>query len=957
MSFSLVDKKEIEAIGVELQHYKHQRLGCSHYHFACDSKEQVFMVAFRTVPTDSTGVAHILEHTVLCGSKRYPVRDPFFLMTRRSLNTFMNAFTASDWTAYPFASCNRTDFYNLLDVYLDAAFFPILSEQDFRQEGWRYDFATSGDPASELVYKGVVFNEMKGAMSTPARVLWHELCSYLYPTVTYHYNSGGEPEAIPDLSYQQLVDFHKKHYHPSNAIFLTFGSEAPTNLQTVFEKRVLKAFEPAEAVPLVPLEKPITTPISAQGEYAFDEEDSAQRTHLVISWLWGESADINEVLRAHLLSGVLLDNGGSPLRVALENSDLGQSPSPLCGLEDEHRQMQFTVGLEGCEAGHIESLEALVLSELEKVVEGGIDVALVEGVMHQLELGQREIAGGGYPYGLGLILSGLTAAIHGGSVVDRVDIDAALERLRKECTDPRFIPKLVQSWLLNNLHRVSLQLVPSLKKSKQMLAKEQQRLQQVSQQMEEQQKQDIVQFNQQLQMRQEAEEDVSVLPKIHVKDVERTITEVQPIANSDQVFSVRTNGLSYIRAIQPMPSLNAQEIETLPWLINVAAQLGSAGRDYKQTQIALARYTGGISMNAHIGMRPEDVEKHNAYLVFSGKALNRYVPKLVEYISDLRSTVHFDEHDRLGELFAQLRYQSEQGVAQKGHLLAMDAAASGLNAHAQFNYQWSGLKAVQRIIKLHNSLQNSGTEILAQQLENLYRKFACDKPLWLLIGDEEGVNIMQQHVVPQPQSISGHPLFKQSSPKQQNVVWTMSTQVHYCGQAHAAVPASHPDAAALVVLSHFLRNGFLHTAIREQGGAYGGGAQYSADTASFRFFSYRDPRLEDTLQDFNNSIDWLVSQSHDTKQLDAAILGAIAKMDAPLTPAAEASRTFFGALHGHDLEWRSLYRERILDVSINDLRRTGELYLTADCSRAVISNMASAERCSAQGYKIEKLGV
>ncbi len=338
-----------------------------HYHLAAPYSENVFLVALRTVPLDSTGVAHILEHTALCGSEQFPVRDPFFLMLRRSLNTFMNAFTSSDWTAYPFASQNRKDFDNLLEVYLDAVFFSRLDPLDFAQEGHRIEFAKAGNPNSELVYKGVVFNEMKGAMSSVEQALWHTLCKYLYPTTTYHYNSGGDPEHIPDLTYEQLKAFYHSHYHPSNAIFMTFGDIPAIQHQGVFEKAPCaistNCAHPgaARTAPARPLRVQDVTPTT--------RTTPRHKTHIVIGWLLGESADLKQLLEAQLLSSVLLDNSASPLQHALETTDLGRAPSPLCGLEDSMRELVFCCGIEGSEAEHADALEAMVLEVIEQVAE------------------------------------------------------------------------------------------------------------------------------------------------------------------------------------------------------------------------------------------------------------------------------------------------------------------------------------------------------------------------------------------------------------------------------------------------------------------------------------------------------------------------------------------------------------------------------------------------------------
>jgi len=288
-TFELVKTDFVPALNLRVEDYRHKVTGARHLHLGCEDDNNVFMVAFMTEPQDSTGVAHILEHTSLCGSQQFPVRDPFFMMIRRSLNNFMNAFTSSDWTAYPFASQNRKDFDNLLRVYLDAAFFPNLNQLDFLQEGHRVEFAEAGNANSELVYKGVVFNEMKGAMSSPTSVLSQALQSSLFPTTTYHHNSGGEPEDIPDLTWKQLKAFHAHHYHPSNATFLTYGDISAAEQQQKFEGWALSQFKEKSERLMVDAEIRLQAPIKEQTTYAFDsDEDPAKRSHVVMGWLLGE---------------------------------------------------------------------------------------------------------------------------------------------------------------------------------------------------------------------------------------------------------------------------------------------------------------------------------------------------------------------------------------------------------------------------------------------------------------------------------------------------------------------------------------------------------------------------------------------------------------------------------------------------------------------------------------------
>ncbi|MBT3461998.1 MAG: peptidase M16, partial [Gammaproteobacteria bacterium] len=411
--FARIRSHRIETLDVEVIEYEHRGTGAKHFHLASDHEERVFMVALRTAPEDSSGVAHILEHTALCGSARFPVRDPFFSMLRRSLNTFMNAFTASDYTAYPFASVNQKDFYNLLDVYLDAVFFARLDPLDFAQEGHRVEFSEADNSDSPLVYKGVVLNEMKGDMSSSRAVLWETLNQQLFPTVTYHHNSGGDPAEIPGLTYEAFKAFYEAHYHPSNAVFMTFGAIDVVELHEVLEDRALGHFEHSVDQIEVGLEHRLSAPVRHKASYAASAAgDEAPKSQLVMAWLLGESTDLAGLLQANLLSDALLDHSGSPLRRVLEAFPMAESVSPLTGLEESHREMSFLCGLEGVTGDAVQAFEAAVLKVIAEVAEHGIPIDQLKAVLHQIELSQREVGGDGMPYGLQLIFSCLSAAIH-----------------------------------------------------------------------------------------------------------------------------------------------------------------------------------------------------------------------------------------------------------------------------------------------------------------------------------------------------------------------------------------------------------------------------------------------------------------------------------------------------------------------------------------------------------------
>jgi Zn-dependent M16 (insulinase) family peptidase len=949
-AFEFLRSERIDSLNIEVEEYRHRKTGAQHIHINADNPENVFLVALRTVPTDSTGVAHILEHTVLCGSEKYPVRDPFFMMIRRSLNTFMNAMTSSDWTAYPFASQNKKDFNNLLDVYLDAVFFSRLDELDFAQEGHRVEFAEPDNANSPLEYKGVVFNEMKGAMSSVPSTLWHTMCEYLYPTTTYHYNSGGDPECIPDLTHEQLKAFYKTLYHPSNAIFMTFGDTAAVELQASFEERALARFDRLDVEISVPDEKRYQEPIAVEKPYAFNEEGSTDnKTHIVMSWLLGKATDLEASMEAHLLCSILLDNSASPLQKALETTDLGTSPSPLCGLDDSQRELCFVCGIEGSEADRAEDLEKMILDVLRDVAENGVPQEQVEASLHQLELQQREIGGDSYPYGLQLILTSLNSATHRGDPIALLNLDPVLEKLRNNIQDPNYIKQLTRELLLDNQHRVRLTMTPDTELSAKRDQAEADRLKEIKNSLNDTEKQAVIEKAQVLNERQQQKDDESVLPKVGLEDIPPQMAYVAATEKRQKplpltTYATGTNGLVYQQVVLPLPALAEQQINLLPIYSNCLTELGVGSKDYLETQLWQSSICGGIHAYASTRGKPNDEQQLSGHLTLSAKGLASNQSALTELMQCSLEQVRFDELPRIRELIAQSRAQREMSVTGSGHSLAMTAASSGTSPGAKLTHLWGGLEGIRQIKQLDNDLGNNEAALatLAEQLSELHQLILTAPREFLLVGEAERLANYQQALEQRfnPVSNPDFQAFSQPELHQQiNELWKTSTQVNFCSKSYPTVAMSHPDAAALTVLGGFLRNGYLHRAIREQGGAYGGGAGQDSNIAAFRFFSYRDPRIEGTLNDFDESLDWLHNEKHDWSQVEEAILGVISSIDKPGSPAGEAKQTFHTELYGRTREVREQFRNQVREVTLADLQRVAATYLTNDkASTAVITN-------------------
>ncbi|WP_288402043.1 insulinase family protein [uncultured Acinetobacter sp.] len=963
-AFQLLRQHHVEALDIQVSEYKHKVTGAVHYHLATNHDENVFLVAFRTQPMDSKGTAHILEHTALCGSEKFPVRDPFFLMIRRSLNTFMNAFTAADWTAYPFATQNKKDFQNLLSVYLDAAFAANLNPLDFAQEGIRIELEND-----QAVYKGVVFNEMKGAMSSPTDQLYHQLAHHLFPETTYHYNSGGDPKDIPDLTYEQLVDFYKTHYHPSNAVFMTFGNQTAYDLQEQFEKLALNKFSQGTTLYSKP-EKRLLAPIEVTESYAVDSEDLKDKTYHVMSWLLPETSDIKLRLGMRLVEGILLENSASPLRHYLETCGYAQSTGPLMGVDDSNFEMTFYCGVQGSNEEHAETFKNGVLDILKEAASKSIDRDLVDAILHQIELHQREINGDGTPYGLSLILNGLGSAIHHNDPIHVWDVDSAIEQVKEELKDPMWLSNLIQTHLLDNPHRVQMTLVPDATKSVKEQQAEQARLAEITANLTEDQKIEIQQKTEALKERQDTADDLELLPKVGLEDVPADLHIVQGqlreiISNGLDtplnLYHAGTNGIYYQQVLIQIPD----EIVQSPYFNLLSILMGEVGageHDYLEFQQIQTAVSGGLGMGASLRSKVDDKDRISAWLTLTTKSLTQKLDS-IQLLKLAFEQLRFDEKDRIIELLQQRKTRWQSRLSGSGHSYAMQIASRQMSALARRDYHNTGLGALNWLTNLVNKIDQDDTayEALIAELQAIHRKLLQAPKQFLLVCEEHQSDRLVEEIqnVWDKLAVDKSPvsLTKVEQINTENdEAWLIQTNVQFCCSAYQAVDVAHADAAPLMVLAAYLRNGFLHSAIREKGGAYGGGASYDGNACSFRFYSYRDPRLVETFNDFEASVQWLFNVEQQPYQLEEAILGLVAGMDKPGSPAGEAITACYALLHARTPKFRRVLRERLLSVNLEDLQRVAKQYLLEQKPvKAVVAPFAKRDELQALGFNIQQV--
>ena len=963
-AFQLLRQHHVEALDIYVSEYKHKVTGAVHYHLATNNDENVFLVAFRTQPMDSKGTAHILEHTALCGSEKFPVRDPFFLMIRRSLNTFMNAFTAADWTAYPFATQNKKDFQNLLSVYLDAAFAANLNPLDFAQEGIRIELEND-----QAVYKGVVFNEMKGAMSSPTDQLYHQLAYHLFPETTYHYNSGGDPKEIPDLSYEQLVEFYKTHYHPSNAVFMTFGNQNAYDLQEQFETLALHKFSKGTTLYSTP-EKRLTAPIEVTESYAVDSEDLKDKTFHVMSWLLPETSDIKLRLGMRLVEGILLENSASPLRHYLETCGYAQSTGPLMGVDDSNFEMTFYCGVQGSNAEYAENFKSGVLNILQDVASKPVDTDLVDAILHQIELHQREINGDGTPYGLSLILNGLGSAIHHNDPIHVWDVDSAIEQVKEELKDPMWLSKLIQTHLLNNPHRVQMTLVPDATKSVKEQQAEQARLAEITANLTEDQKIEIQEKTEALKKRQDTPDDLELLPKVGLEDIPADLHIVpgqlrEIICNGLDtplnLYHAGTNGIYYQQVLIQIPD----EIVQSPYFNLLSILMGEVGAgeyDYLELQQLQTAVSGGLGMGASLRSKVDNKDRISAWLTLTTKSLTQKLDA-IQLLKLAFEQLRFDEKDRIIELLQQRKTRWHSRLSGSGHSYAMQTASRQMSALARRDYHNTGLGALNWLSDLVTKIDQDedAYHALIAELQAIHRKLLQAPKQFLLVCEEHHSDRLVEEVqnVWDKLQVNKAPVTL-TQVEQVNTAndeaWLIQTNVQFCASAYQAVDVAHADAAPLMVLAAYLRNGFLHSAIREKGGAYGGGASYDGNACSFRFYSYRDPRLAETFNDFEASVQWLLNTEQQPHQLEEAILGLVASMDKPGSPAGEAITACYALLHARTPKFRKMLRERLLNVTLDDLNRVAKQYLLQQKPvKAVVAPFAKREELQQLGFSIQQV--
>ena len=668
-AFDLVVERPLPEVSSTARLYRHKRTGAEVLSLSNSDENKVFGIAFRTPPTNSTGVAHILEHSVLCGSRKYPLKEPFVELLKGSLQTFLNAMTYPDKTVYPVASQNLQDFYNLVDVYLDAVFFPKIAEDTFRQEGWHYELDSVG---ADLRYKGVVFNEMKGAYSSPDSRLNELSQQSLYPDTTYGVDSGGNPAQIPDLTFTDFRDFHAHLYHPSNARAFFYGDDDPKKRLEILDA-YFGAFPPGTPGPGVALQPKFSAPRQLRKTYAAGGRERDGKAMITVNWMLDETADPTTALALHVLDRALYGTPASPLRKALIDSGLGEAPVGG-GLEDDLRQPMFSAGLKGVDPAKADKVEPLILKILADLARDGIDRQTVEAALNTIEFRLRENNTGAFPRGISLMLRSLRDWLHDRDPLAPLAFEAPLAAVRSALAgDARFFEKMIRRLLLDNPHRTTVTLTPDSQLAAREAAAERERLQAVQKALSPGELGALVQATADLKRKQEAPdppEALAAIPSLTLGDLPRRNkpipVEVGALAGTTLLaHDLDTNGLIYLDLAFDLHRLAPELLPYLALFSRALLETGAGPDDFIALSQRIGRETGGISAqrwtSAVLGGTGSAT-----WLFLRGKATPERADQLLAILRDVLTAPRLDDRERIQQLVMEEKASLEGRLAPMG---------------------------------------------------------------------------------------------------------------------------------------------------------------------------------------------------------------------------------------------------------------------------------------------------
>jgi len=929
--FQLLDAKEIPELKTAAQFYRHAKTGAQLLSLTNEDENKVFGVTFRTPPNDSTGVPHILEHSVLCGSDKYPVKEPFVELLKGSLQTFLNAFTYPDKTCYPVASQNLQDFYNLVEVYLDAVLHPRLTPRVFAQEGWHLDWP---EEAARPTLKGVVFNEMKGAYSSPDRLLLEASQQSLFPDTTYGLDSGGDPRRIPDLDFQSFMEFYRRHYHPSNARFYFYGNDDPERRLRMLAEW-LDSYQAQAADTAVPVQPPAPAPRREVRRYAAQVDGAEKANSMVtINWLLAPIDDPETEFALSVLNTILIGLPASPLRKALIESGLGEDLAGV-GLENELRQMFFSYGLKGVAPDLVDRAERFILETITGIARDGIEPEMVEAALNTMEFHLRENNTGNYPQGLVLMLRVLTRWLYDLDPIQALAFEQPLQAVKTHWKSrERYFETLLDRHLVANPQRTTVVLEPDSGLRERLEHEERERIRKMVEGMDAAARGRVVADTAELKRLQEAPdspEALATIPTLRLADLEPRNREI-PVAMVERggaqvlVHELTTRGIGYLDLGFDLHAVPQSLLSYLPLFGRALVEMGTVEQDYVKLSQRIGSKTGGIRPQLLLGATKQGPASAS-WLFLRGKAMVGQVEELCRILRDVLLTARFDNRERFRQMVLEEKARFEQQIIPNGHRIVALRLHSHFGEAGRLAEHLKGVSQLFFLRDLARQVEADWATVLADLEAVRAALIQRGAVIVNATADEAGWRRLDEPVsrllgeLPQP-GAAMPPWAFDSLPEFEGL--TIPSQVSYVGKAANLYQFGYRFHGSALVVGNILRTGWLWDRVRVRGGAYGAFSMFDRFTGTLTLASYRDPNLLDTIDVFDQSADFLCSLDLSADELRKAIIGVIGDLDQYLLPDAKGFTSLVRYLTGDDEPNRQLMRDQVLGTTAGDFKEFGE---------------------------------
>ncbi len=913
--------------------FTHEKTGLDLYHVKNDDKENLFSFIFKTPPYDDTGLPHILEHCVLSGSRKYPIKDPFLAMMNGSMNTFLNAMTYPDKTVFPAASTVERDYFNLMSVYGDAVFFPLLKEEIFMQEGIRFE--KDGDGG--ILPQGVVFNEMKGAYSNHDSIASEYSYRKLFPDTPYRFDSGGEPSAIPSLTYEAFVAFHKRYYHPSNCRIFLYG-DIETDKQLAFiEENFLGGFsakaEPAEELNLqpgwsAPVVETITCPFDEDGE----GDDLATIT---MNWKTAGVGEPINILAFEVLAEALLGNMGAPVYKAVVESGLGEDLSPVSGIETDLREIVFSIGIRGAKAESREDFEKLIMDLLEDMAENGIPADSLTGAIHKVEFRNREIKGGA-PFGLRLMGRSLKGWLHDASPSHTMVYESSMEELKRRIADDSsYFSRMLKTWFIDNPNRITLSVVPDAGHNSRMdsdieAAVEKRR---ASYTAEEASSQDEKLESFQNFQEQPDDKNADLIPTLDLEDLP---LEIRKIKTDQETFSgvplyshkLFTNGIVYLDLAIDVRDIEDEDGMLLPFFSRMICSSALPDMTYDEVAVKLSMITGGLYTFLESSRTAGKDPKRKDYLFFRLKALESDFDEAMKLTSDLFLKSLIGDETRIKDLLLEMKNDFKSSIIPAGHSFCAVKAGAEFDRVLEREDEWRGTRQYLYINSLAADLKKSVPQIGKKLLEIRDELFAPGRISFNITCEEASVGMVKEGIVDFLKKIDDRESVRQrkaaGAPLKNEPAFSMASlavpsSICYTAAAFPCSKLGTEEHSHETLLGHLLKTNYLWEEVRMKNGAYGVYAAVNGTEGLFTLSTYRDPAPGKNINATRTAFDSAISGRYKYKDLKKAIITVVGKDAKPLSPGEQSLIGFRRELYDITDEMRQQKREAMLGTTTEDI--------------------------------------